>query len=401
MGAAFPFSIGSKYRKGVAKYRIVCDCLLRGIRLTFFAIFIQHLYPWVTSAPQDTSAWLLALLAFVLLCLIFTRIPVSMARWLRRSIELFGYGAGIWLLLNLSYANDRTFSLYYSNIIVLVLANMAIFGSIIYLFTINRPWLRIAILPFVMAVFLGSATEGSWVKEVMNFSPIPWLYKFYYLKYLFIILPGTIAGEYLYHWMQNRTTGQRSAIEKRRTPFVLCISIAIIVLNLYGLYTRHLILNLAGTALLLGALWYLLKAAGNNLNYWRKLFTAGAYLLMLGLFFEAYEGGIRKDQSTYSYYFVAAGLAFIAMITLSILSDVYSHRKITAPLELTGQNPMVAYVAPQLVILPLFHLTGLDHYLSLLTGGNPWLGLLHGVIITTLAILLTVAFTKLKCFWRT
>ena len=50
------------------------------------------------------------------------------------------------------------------------------------------------------------------------------------------------------------------------------------------------------------------------MDYWRKLFVAGAYLLMLGLFFEAYEGGIRKDDSTYSYYFVTAGLAFMAMI---------------------------------------------------------------------------------------
>ena len=43
-------------------------------------------------------------------------------------------------------------------------------------------------------------------------------------------------------------------------------------------------------------------------GYWYKLFRAGTYLILLGLAFEAYEGGIRKDPSTYSYYFLASGL---------------------------------------------------------------------------------------------
>lgn len=42
MGAAFPFSIGNKYRKGSSRRRIIYDSLLRGFRLTFFAIFIQQ-----------------------------------------------------------------------------------------------------------------------------------------------------------------------------------------------------------------------------------------------------------------------------------------------------------------------------------------------------------------------
>ena len=56
MGAAFPFSIGNKYRKGSSRRRIIYDSLLRGFRLTFFAIFIQHIYPWVVSSPQDVRS---------------------------------------------------------------------------------------------------------------------------------------------------------------------------------------------------------------------------------------------------------------------------------------------------------------------------------------------------------
>ncbi|MCS2194179.1 hypothetical protein NXW20_00280 [Bacteroides faecis] len=84
---------------------------------------------------------------------------------------------------------------------------------------------------------------------------------------------------------------------------------------------------------------------GKNANYWYRLFKAGAYLVLLGLAFEAYEGGIRKDPSTYSYYFLSAGLAFMAMIAFSIMCDIYSWRRLTRPLEYAGQNPMIAYVS--------------------------------------------------------
>lgn len=400
MGAAFPFSLGNKYEKGESRLKLAVDSLLRGARLTFFAIFIQHMYPWVTSSPQDAASWWLAIGAFLLMFPMFMRIPMEMATWLRRVIEAMSYAIAITLLLTVSYVGERIFSLSFSNIIILVLANMAIFGSLVYLFTIGNKWARIGILPFIMAVFLGSSTEGAWVKTVMNYSPLPWAYNFYYLKYLFIIIPGTIAGEYLKEWLQNKTSEVSLPAEKRRTPFVLLVSVGIIILNLYGLYTRQLVFNLVGTVVLLSCLYYLLYSAGNNSAYWRKLFVAGAYLLMLGLFFEAYEGGIRKDHSTYSYYFVTSGLAFMAMIAFSILCDVYRWKRLTRPLEMAGQNPMIAYVAPQLLVMPLLNLTGLAGYLSLLNQ-NAWTGFLRGVIVTTLALLVAILFTRLKCFWRT
>lgn len=401
MGAAFPFSIGNKYSKGISKWKLTGDSLLRGARLTFFAIFIQHLYPWATSSPQDAGAWMLAIFAFLLMFPMFMRLPWEMPGWVRKAIQLAAYGTAITLLLTINYANGRTFSLSYSNIIILVLANMSIFGSLVYILTIHNKWARIAVLPFVMAVFLGSSTDGSWVKELFNFSPAPWLYKFYYLKYLFIVIPGSIAGEYLKEWLSRKTSEPMAQGEKQRLPFILLLSIALIAFNLYGLYMRYLVLNLFGTIILLACLYYLLhNAKGNNMAYWRKLFVAGAYLLMLGLFFEAYEGGIRKDHSTYSYYFVTSGLGFIALIGFSIMCDIYSCKALTAPLQMAGQNPMIAYVAPQLVVMPLLNLTGLSTYLNMLSQ-NAWLGFLRGVIVTTLAVAIAIGFTKLKWFWRT
>ena len=413
MGAAFPFSLGGKYRKGASRLRLAIESVERGVKLTFFAIFIQHMYPWVTASPETPASRWLALGAFALMFPMFMRLPAKISKGWRAAIRAAAYGGGIALLLTVTYADGRSFSLSYSNIIILVLADMAVFGSLAYLFTIGNRWARIGILPFIMAVFLGSSTDGSWVKALMNFSPVPWMYQFFYLKYLFIVIPGSIAGGYLYEWMEQRsvpdvrTTHDRLAGEPVRNrrhdvraAAIFLLSVSLIAWNLYGLYMRYLLLNLGVTIALLVALYSLLRRTDCNTVYWKKLFTAGAYLLMLGLFFEAYEGGIRKDPSTYSYYFVSSGLAFLALIAFSIACDLYRFPLLTRPLELAGQNPMIAYVAPQLFIMPILNLVGLSDVLAWFTQ-NAWLGFLRGVLVTGLAVSVAVVCSRLKIFWRT
>lgn len=399
MGAAFPFSIGSKYNKGVSKRKIVGDSLLRAFRLTFFAIFIQHMYPHIVSSPQDVKAWILALIAFALMFPMFMRIPGNLSQRVRIGIQGMAYALAILILCTVTYANNREFSLSFSNIIILVLANMALFGSLIYLFTINKPWIRIAVLPLLMGVFLSSTVDGAWAKSVFDFTPIAWFYKFNFLKYLFIIIPGTIAGEYLYRWLETAEAGI-SVRESKQIPYILLISLSLILVNVYSLYMRYLVFNLITTVFLLGLLYWLLRHKSKNTDYWRKMCVAGGYLLVLGLFFESFEGGIRKDYATFSYYLVTSGLAFMAMIAFSILCDIYRVSFVTRPLVDAGQNPMIAYVAPQLLIIPILNLTGLYSYLELLNQ-NAWLGFLRGVIITSLAIGVTMIFTRLKWFWRT
>ena len=51
MGAAFPFSIRKRAEKGDSKLKLVYEAVKRGIQLTFFAIFIQHFYPYMLSSP--------------------------------------------------------------------------------------------------------------------------------------------------------------------------------------------------------------------------------------------------------------------------------------------------------------------------------------------------------------
>jgi len=402
MGAAFPFSIGKKLNEKNGIYKAILNALERGALLVFFAIFLQHLYPWTISNPQDTKSWLITLFAFLLLFPMFMRLPDKYSKLIRIAVKGSAYAIGVILLLTVDYANNRKFSLEYSNIIILVLANMALFGSLAYIFTAKNRLARLAILPFILAVFLGNSNEGSWIHWLYNFSPVPWIYKFYYLKYLFIIIPGTIAGEYLLEWMKSDPVNEtEKKLEEKLAWWMLALPPILVISNLYGLYSRQLMLNLILTSGVLFAGIYLLQnGKTQNVVLWKKLFQAGAYLVLLGLFFEAYEGGIRKDGSTYSYYFVTSGLAFMSLIFFSVVCDFFQWNKYSRFLVMSGQNPMIAYVGSSMLIMPLLSITGLVSYLSVFNS-DPLLGFLKGLIITSLVTLVTIFFTRIKWFWRT
>ena len=403
MGAAFPFSIGKRMAKGESKLRLVWDAVLRGLQLTFFAIFIEHFYPYMLSSPQDPRAWGLAILAFALLFPMFMRIPLKMPAWAHTAIKLSAYGLAFLLMITVQYAGGKTWSLDSSNIIILLLANMAVFGSVVYIFTEKNRWARIAVLICLMAILMSSGVEDSWAQTLFNFSPFPWMYKFTYLKYLFIVIPGSFAGEYLLEWMNRRSveTNVRMSDDRALSILFLVLTVVIIIQNLYFLYCRLLFANLISTVSLLGiGLFFLRHAESFNQRLWKNLFYTGAYLLILGLCFESYGGGIKKDPPTYSYYFVTSGLAFMALLAFNIICDFYGCIRSTKFLVMSGQNPMIAYVAGDLFIMPISGLLGITpmlKYFSL----NVGLGFLRGVILTALAVLVTMFFTRIKWFWRT
>ena len=117
MGAAFPFSIRKRKEKGESELRLVYDALKRGVQLTFFAIFIQHFYPYMLSSPQDMRAWLLAIACFAVLFPMFMRLPFPLPAWGHTAVKLGAYAVAVVMLLTVNYADGREFSLYTSNII--------------------------------------------------------------------------------------------------------------------------------------------------------------------------------------------------------------------------------------------------------------------------------------------
>lgn len=399
MGAAFPFALKKRIEQGIPYWKLSLQAIQRGFLLVVFAIFLQHSKPYALSGNPETFHWIIGLVGFAILFLIYYRYPKTFNPKLVLAVKIItGIGTVI-LFSQLTYTKGTGFLLSRSDIIILVLANVALFGSIIWLLTKDQLLIRLSILAILLAFRVTHNIEGSWTGYIWNLTPAPEIYKFYFLQYLFIVIPGTFAGDLFYKWMKASDTDPSSENESKFL-YLFSLAIIIIVINLFGLYSRQLILNLIGNILLLSAGFILLKNSNSQLlTLYKNLFAWGTFFLLIGLTFESYEGGIKKDPSTLSYYLVTSGLAFMALISFSIISDHWKKSKYVNLLIENGQNPMIAYIAGSNFVMPILALTGLSAILNYFLI-NPWLGFIKGLIFTLLAALATSFFTKKKIFWR-
>lgn len=90
----------------------------------------------------------------------------------------------------------------------------------------------------------------------------------------------------------------------------------------------------------------------------------------------------------------------MALMAFHVVYDYFRCHRSTSFLVMSGQNPMIAYVACDLLIYPLFNLLGIMSCLGIFAS-NPWLGFLQGILFTSMALLVTMFFTHIKWFWRT
>lgn len=512
MGAAIPLSLGRQHAKGESIMKLTWKTVQRWVKLTFFAIFIIHAFPFMLGYEQEWMRFAMPIFFFILLCLMFMPNPFGLSPYKARAITWSAYLVAVGFMLLQPYAGGAPFRLTDSDCIMLILANVSLTGSIIYLLTIGHPLRRLALLPFLVALFMAAHTANSWPAQLIHTSWLPWLYLPAYQEYLLIIIPGTVAGEWIAQWLEkmkandtskglvdnyqkkneavlengNPLKGGRGAVlengnkvkndekvvleneNKVRTRSeemkdkenalalpVALLSLALIVVNVVLLFGRHLVANLVATMVLTALTAWLLRSrrkagtigveaakqraaskdassqnaakqelssreassqeaakqevynqrssstpASPTLHFWQRLSSAGAYLLLLGLCLESYEGGIRKDDVTLSYLFVTCGLAFYALLLLTVVCDHWHVRWLCAPLEMVGKNPMVAYVSASMVIIPVLILTHIYPYIDALSS-EPLTGFLKGVLLTALCMALTAWFTHKRWFWKT
>lgn len=555
MGAAIPLSLGRQHAKGESMMKLTWKTVQRWVKLTFFAIFIIHAFPFMLGYEQEWMRYAMPIFFFILLCLMFMPNPFGLSPYKARAITWSAYLVAVGFMLLQPYAGGAPFRLTDSDCIMLILANVSLTGSIIYLLTIGHPLRRLALLPFLVALFMAAHTANSWPALLIHTSWLPWLYLPVYQEYLLIIIPGTVAGEWIAQWLEkmkandtskglvdnyqkkneavlengnplkssrgavlengnkvkndekvvlenvNPLKGGRGAVlengngvkndekvvleneNKVRTRSeemkdkenalalpVALLSLALIIVNVVLLFGRHLVANLVATMVLTALTAWLLRSrreagttgveaakqraaskdassqnaakqevsnreassqeaaerevssreassqeaakqevynqkcssipASPTLHFWQRLSSAGAYLLLLGLCLESYEGGIRKDDVTLSYLFVTCGLAFYALLLLTVVCDHWHVRWLCAPLEMVGKNPMVAYVSASMVIIPVLILTHIYPYIDALSS-QPLTGFLKGVLLTALCMALTAWFTHKRWFWKT
>ena len=405
MGAAFPLALSRRMENKTPPWKLGLFILERGFLLGFFALFVMAIRPSTINNHPTTAIWFLALLGFLILFPILTRLPAAWPRFVKFSIRAAGWLAAILFFAFVKYPDGSGFSLGRSDIIIIVLTNMAVFGSLVWMLTRENLLLRIGVIGLMFAIRMSNlpAPTDGWVHDLWKWSPLPWIYQLYYLQYLCIVIPGTIAGDLILRWTRRDAAENSPA---RSWPLAQYVSIFITLLTLLlvvliGLKARWLI----ETTLLAFALcfigWMLLQNPLNETEkLFHKLFNWAIYWLVLGLILEPYEGGIKKDHPTLSYYFVTSGLAICVFIGFSILIDVFAQKRWLRLLIDNGQNPMIAYAGINNFITPFLALVGADKLLSAFAT-TPWRGFWKGAIITLLMALTVSFLTRRKIFWRT
>ncbi len=423
MGLSIPFALnGLLNREGISGIAILKKLTLRAFNLWIFAIMIPHLIPYGLPEEVGNFRWLYAILGFGAFMLTFTKFPTN--SFISKYLNGIGY-LSLMLLVTIRYMIfDESFSIYKNDIIILVLANMAIIGAGIWILTRKSWWTRIGVLALFLSIWLTSNIAGSFNAALYQFTPLKFLgnqfpaiheglltfgidttstifYSMYFMKYLFIVIPGTIIGDIIYSTFHDKQLLITSKT-KKATALLALILFSFTIVNLIGLYLRQTQLTLFITLGLMVIVKILSKKQiiilSNNARIWLRW---SFFWLVLGLLLEPYEGGIKKDPATLSYFFVSSGLAGLLLFSLKLAFNNSKFKSAFNFLPMVGKNPMVGYVAVNFLIVPIVGLVGFMDIFEKWCHLNGFTNIFRGLLLTSLMILVTVLTVRFKLFWKT
>ncbi len=401
MGAAMPLALRRREQKGAGWTQIALSALHRFLWLASFAIILGNTRMGRLTELAPWAAALMTLLVWGLFFAMFVRIP----GWEAKRNSMLNW-AGFVALIALTMLYKPLFgievSLHQSDIIILILASMALFGTLGWWFTRNSLVMRIVLICGVALLKLSSSVEGSWCAWLWQQAPAEWLFRFEFMKYLCLVLSGTIAGDVIGQALKSGEIAEKKEGDSWSGPLTIALALlmcALIITQLWGLFVRQV-----GQTVLLSALLgcgsYLLLGRLNTAEkpLLKRLLSIGMVLLILGLLAEPLEGGIKKDHATISYFFVTGGMATFVLIAALALELRFGIR--FKALEACGANPMFAYTASSYLITPIAVLTTLSTAIEWFAGLGPWYAFGRGVIFALLVIAVTWPMTRKNYYWK-
>ena len=442
LGAALPIALGGRVARGESKLSLAAGGLRRAALLLGFSLVVAHLNPvgLAYSTKNPAAFWLLGLAAYGALFAALGRWPARWPAAARAGLSAAGWGAlALFAIVAAPALGAPTASLQRTDIIIVLLADAVAVGTAAWLLTRGRALPKFALLGVGLAMHLARNAPGrNWLEDFTDMRPLEalvgkpameyvmWAFHPRYLKYLFVVIPGMMAGEWLAEWLKAPPTPAHAAgkLPAGRGGAVVLLWAAALVLTLGGLQSRQVTGTLAADAVL----WALGLAAVAGAGVAsarasaaagtggavcatglliRRLWTAGGAWLLIGILLDPYQDGIKKDNATLSYYAVTVGLAHLTLAAFTVIADVWNRPRALGLLSANGQNPMIGYVTQGFLVAPLLALTGLGGLMAgwakagAESSGNPWPGAIPGALATLLSALVVAWFTKRRVFWRT
>lgn len=400
MGASMPLALRRREQKGEGVREVTVSALHRFVWLASFAIVLGNTRMGVLSATKPWVASLVTLGVWALFFAMFVRVP-NLDRRKNAILNWCGFAllVGVTMLYKPLFGVEV--SLYRSDVIILILASMALFGTSLWWATRNSTLVRVAIIGGVALLKMASSVDGSWCQWLWQQTPAVWLFRFEFLKYLCLVLSGTMAGDVIYRALKMGVTSERASDRRSGwlTATLVVLLVAIIVVTMWGLFVREVATTVAVTLALCAVVGVVLaNLRTTEQPLLKALFALGVVLFIIGLVAEPMEGGIKKDHATVSYFFVTGGLASF-VLTAALALEIRFGVRLRA-LEACGANPMFAYTASGYLLTPILTLTSLSVVIDRVANMGPWWAFGRGVLFALLVIAVTYPFTRKNYFWK-
>jgi predicted acyltransferase len=479
MGVAIPMALALRKQRGESNLSMFGGVLGRWTMLVLFAMYCQQVKPGMLGKENGQAGLWLSLLGFLMLFPALVRLPDILPRGWKAGVRLFGFfGCGLLLIVANTRSDAPAFAWRtWGNVdgIILILAHTYLLAAVSWM-VLPWAWVRLAVLMPVMisAHYLtlsGAYAEYRWIPAAWV-SPAAWdqlyaigqwprsllsgqqwvdwftggrlqlrppfaavfdlstLYEFTWLKYLWLVVPGTMVGDAL----RRRSVASPTADSRRPilTPLLMGATACLIVfagLRHYGYpsgwpaWVRTPWLAAWAVPACAAWVWQTWRSdAGGSVHRlligWASAtLSAGLVLCILpqasthnGFF----EGGISKGPpGSMSYFLVSIGVSLILLSLFTRLIDERRTRWLNL-LVYSGQNPLMAYLGPRILLpvlcstpllAPLINDAGkastLDGFVAArLVGNDPWLGLVWAFMKLSILALFVGWFSRRKIFWR-
>lgn len=388
MGAAFPLAMRKRLENGASRWSVTGSLFRRWLTLTIFAIVLGNAYMIGTSTRPDFVKGIFNVVLWGVMFMSLVRLKDE------KKCRLVN-NAGMFLLIVMAVIGvdylGLKLSRWYSDIIIMILANVAIFGGLIWMFTKDSIRLRWLVLMFIIALKALSSYAPQVLDWVPSMGSIGWFFSWGFLQYLIIALAGSIVGDKL---LEHSRSGEAVSIDRYHIAAGAVALVAMLV-QLWGLFTRHILADFIISAAL-GLVFVALTFKRRNIVSWLGYF--GFAFMLAGIIFDPIDGGITKDHCNLSYMLTTTGMTALTGAFVLVLELKWQIKG--RGLSGCGQNPMLAYAVTNFVTGPILAMIGIGAWLDVISAGSPFWGVVRGLIYTLLMVAITCFFTKKKLFWR-
>jgi hypothetical protein len=348
-------------------------------------------------------------------------------------------GVTAWLLASNKEINPAS-----NDAIIRVLANVYFVGSIVWILTNGVWFLRLGVFLFFASFYLGALDKESWVGKLWLVHDMFNLVSPMLLKYLMVFLPGTIVGDILVTKFVKPTPEDEEEIDENadvkiadffnipeaiddststlpqgylRSAGIIYTLIALgaTVATLVATTTRTMPMGLGVTLGIGFAGFVCIFILGSSLTEEEilskpiseeqflklQLVLFGFSVLVMGYFLDPFQGGVKKDHATLSYFFITSGLASLWILAFHHYAPNLLIAKLLKPVELVGQNALMAYLMAGFLIVPIMNLTRFsDVFIPYSIEQVAVVGTVKAIFITASVIGLTAFLTSRKIFWK-